>query len=393
MALAQRPQLGLETLGDRIVPAVINLTGAANGGISSATLGSGAMVHLVNSDWTGDAGSEGTGNMRRFVRIATPQNGPGVTQGYNTNARPLQFNELDVNATRAWKLKNVPVVTIGGVDYREFVLNVNQTKNKPFVSLDEVRIFIDNTATLSNYNANNGKLVGAKLVYNMDAGGDNAIKLKALRNEDNTPVAGEMALLIPESLFAAQNAKDKSFVYLYSKFGGQAASGGNTFTANGGTEAWGARLAPAVNVEPASLSGTIFDDYRPRGTEGELLLGNGQFDEELDTAFRGFVSLTLSGYSLVDDSPLDLGVVGDGEIDLQIEITDGSGTFDFGNLPVGRYTLSFNFAQGRELLNSRIGDGEGNVNSDGFYLMENIILSSGENASGYDFLVGMGVAG
>jgi hypothetical protein len=329
--------------------------------------------------------------MRRFVRIATPTSGPGVSQGYNTDARPLQFNELDVAATRAWKLKNVPVVTIDGVNYREFVLNVNQTKNKPFISLDEVRVFIDNTATLSNYNTSTGKLTGAKLVYNMDAGGDNAIKLKALRNEDNTPVAGEMALLVPESLFAAQNAKPNSYVYLYSKFGGQAASGGNTFTANGGTEAWGARFAP-VSEAPATLSGNIIEDFREMDENGFLMPGDGVFGPEDTTLFNGLVSLTLSGWTLDENGfevPLFLNQDNDGNGDYNLETTNG--TFSFTNLPAGRYTLTISFADSRVVLDARAGTGDGDSDGSVFdaFTIENINLSAGENASGYGFLVGL----
>ena len=50
----------------------------------------------------------------------------GVERGYNTNFRPVQFNaSSDPLATRA-PLANVPIVTVGGVQYREFVLNVDQ---------------------------------------------------------------------------------------------------------------------------------------------------------------------------------------------------------------------------------------------------------------------------
>src|SRR5437899_1740853 len=67
----------------------------------------------------------GTGVIDSFVRI---QNN-GTEQGYNTSARPVQFDEkTDPNYTRPLLLSSVPVVNINGVNYRQFLLDINQNK-------------------------------------------------------------------------------------------------------------------------------------------------------------------------------------------------------------------------------------------------------------------------
>ena len=71
-----------------------------------------------------DAQPTGTGNIRSFVRI---QGLCGVEQGYNTDARPLQFNEKkSPQFTRSLTLGDVPIVVVNGTAYREFLLDINE---------------------------------------------------------------------------------------------------------------------------------------------------------------------------------------------------------------------------------------------------------------------------
>ena len=67
----------------------------------------------------------------------------GSEQGYNTDARPLQFDEnKSPQFTRSLTLGEVPVVNVGGVEYREFLLDINQKSSASLLSLDEVRVFL-----------------------------------------------------------------------------------------------------------------------------------------------------------------------------------------------------------------------------------------------------------
>src|SRR5262245_21195962 len=135
--------LSLETLDDRLVPAVVDLTTLG----ASATLANGAIVHRIDAAWNNANGpaASGTGSLQTFVRI----DANGVEEGYNTNARPFQLDQKgDLTVTRAITLGNVPIVTVGGNTYREFILNVNEPKGGRLLSLDEARIYLSNVGTL-----------------------------------------------------------------------------------------------------------------------------------------------------------------------------------------------------------------------------------------------------
>src|SRR5262245_25752472 len=123
MSLAQRTRLNLESLTDRIVPAVVDLTTFG----SSSFLANGTVVHRNDMDWSdthGDA-SEGLGSLNTFLTMSHQGQG-GVEQGYNTDARPVQYNEANEPAkTHSIRLSDLPKVTVNGIQYREFVLNVN----------------------------------------------------------------------------------------------------------------------------------------------------------------------------------------------------------------------------------------------------------------------------
>src|SRR4051812_2312785 len=109
-----RPQI--EHLEDRSVPAVVDLT--HHGAIDSAN---GAIFRQY------DAQPTGTGVINSFVRIQTPNAKSTVQQGYNTDHRPVQFDENpSPQFTRLLRLDDVPEVDIGGVKYREFLLDINQ---------------------------------------------------------------------------------------------------------------------------------------------------------------------------------------------------------------------------------------------------------------------------
>src|SRR5436190_9294522 len=143
---------------------------------SSCTFGSGLF-------FTDEQHPTGTGYVDSFLRIQ--QN--GYEQGYNTSARPLQStidDKVDPNFTRDLALANVGIKNIGGVDYREFFLDVNEAASltKSYITLDQLEIFGSNSTKLNNYTnlgANNasGALAGATKLYDMDTAGDGAITL------------------------------------------------------------------------------------------------------------------------------------------------------------------------------------------------------------------------
>ncbi len=128
--LKQKP-LGLERLEDRVVPTVIDLTSAGATGAFN-----GALFYQS---------STGTG-IDTFVRLASNQT---IEQGYDTNFRPVQFDEVtNAQYTHAEQLSSVPtVISSGGLAYYEFLLNINQLSSSPLLSVDELRFYMTNSST------------------------------------------------------------------------------------------------------------------------------------------------------------------------------------------------------------------------------------------------------
>ena len=87
----------LQRFEDRIAPAgFLDLTTVSSGIVN------GAVFRTVST------GGGGTGVLHSFVRME----GSPTEQGYNTNFRPLQFDEkADATFTRSLMLVNVPIVT------------------------------------------------------------------------------------------------------------------------------------------------------------------------------------------------------------------------------------------------------------------------------------------
>jgi hypothetical protein len=254
-ALPPRPHL--EHLDERLVPSaatVLDLTTPE----AEAPLADGALVQQT------DAQPTGTGYIRSFVRVQGASSGGGSEQGYNTDGRPLQFDEKSsAQFTRSLTLGQVPVVTVDGTEYREFLLDINQKSSSAILSLDEVRVFLGGAGDLTGYDATAKTLGGLSAVWDMDGEGDVSVKLDARLNSGSG--SGDMLLLIPNSVF--ENEDPNSFLYLYSKFGGESWG-----TANGGFEEWAVRAAPPAtppSTGTASLSGRVLFDPNQDGIGGD----------------------------------------------------------------------------------------------------------------------------
>ena len=141
----------------------------------------------------------------------------GRKQGYNTSDRPFQFDQKEpINYTHDLLLSAVPVKTINGVEYRQFFLDINETKSDKnrLLSLDELRIYLSPTGMLDSYNTVDKKLNGLTAIYDLDSGGDNWIKLDYGLNSGSGE--GDMVAYIPNSLFTGAGSQ---YLYLYSRFG------------------------------------------------------------------------------------------------------------------------------------------------------------------------------
>jgi hypothetical protein len=195
----------------------------------------------------------GTGYIDPFLRLQA--NGRGPESGYNTSARPFQLDQKEpLNYTHDLLLSAVPVKTIDGKQYREFFLDINESKTdkKRLLSLDELRIYLSPTGELDSYNATDKKLNGLTAIYDLDAGGDNWIKLDYSLNHGSG--SGDMVAYIPNSLFTGAGSQ---YLYLFSRFGDQESADAD---ADAGFEEWwvgpaGGGTPPTITEvpEPATL--------------------------------------------------------------------------------------------------------------------------------------------
>lgn len=291
-----------------------------------------------------DAQPTGTGVISPFVRVQ----GSGIERGYNTDRRPLEFNENSSGRfTRSLRLDDVPVTLVDGVAYRQFLLDINQNAASPLLSLDELKIFLGNRGDLTGYAA--GKLAGLNAVYDMDAGEDHSVLMNYSLNHGSG--SGDVTVLIPDLLFATNADNPNPYIYLYSAFGGSAA-------ANAGFEEWA--VLPRTDVSGfGSLSGKVYLDAN--------LSGN---FEEGDSGLSG-VYVVLSG---IDDRGRTVSLR---------TITDAYGNYSFGRLRPGQYSLTeaqpTSYADGTETVGS-LG---GQLNLDD--VISFITLKANDKGIGYNF--------
>jgi hypothetical protein len=170
----------------------------------------------------------GTGVIDSFLRVQMK----GAEEGFNTGARPMLCDgrtcddKTDPNYTRNLLSSSVPIVNIGGTEYRAFYLDINEPGADPknYLTLDQVEIYVSNTASLTTHTStSDGSLTGATKVYDMESGStDNWVNLNYLLVGGGSGW-GDMVLYVPNSLAFSTN----QYVYLYSEFGC-----GATFTAS-----------------------------------------------------------------------------------------------------------------------------------------------------------------
>lgn len=249
-------------------------------------------------------GAYGTINGARFYRDATQPAGTGVfnpflrldvkgnesnEQGYNTDAvkgdasnnytsRKILDNMMPVNWTHDVKLGDLNVVNVGGIDFYQFKLDINEPGqvDKKLLSLDGLKIVmgpggqfvqtLDSGGTMPGVDPNkqtNLLIGGAGLqgtvVYDLDASNNNGTQKDSYVMLD-TCLSGscgsgtaDMLMLVPKSNFAA--FKDTDNLILWSRFGlqgGMRVDQTSGAEADAGFEEWsfGAKQGTVINPPP-----------------------------------------------------------------------------------------------------------------------------------------------
>ncbi|HEV8377599.1 MAG TPA: hypothetical protein VGP99_02025, partial [Tepidisphaeraceae bacterium] len=115
----------------------------------------------------------GSGVIHSFVRISTND---GIESGYNTDARPLEFDEnSSPTFTRSLPVADLQVVTKGGVDYYGFLLDINQSGSDPLLNLNDLEIYLGTAPDLTGFTPGSGFGASSSLVYDIDAIADSGL--------------------------------------------------------------------------------------------------------------------------------------------------------------------------------------------------------------------------
>lgn len=195
-----------------------------------------------------DQQSTGTGVIDSFVRISGNSE---IVDGHNTSGRPVANDEnTSPTFTRDLQLGSVPVVNIGGTNYYEFLLDINQESNDPGLSLDSILICLAGTGGLVQADG-----CPTAPLYSLDASGNNEILLNYNLNSGSG--SGDLFLYVPVATLGTSLSQ---YVYLYSSFGGSTttlAGYAGGFGNNDGFEEWAVREVEGTPLppvpEPASL--------------------------------------------------------------------------------------------------------------------------------------------
>lgn len=169
-------------------------------------------------EWTDFSGT-GTGNINTFVRVQAR----GTEQGYNHSlGGNVPWDTKAGIHTHDIQYQDLVTRSVLGVDYFEFLLDVNEAANEGnrWISLDNVQIFTRGSAITS---ADESLDHLGDLRFNNDVGadGDVTVNLDYTRNPGSG--GGDMFLLVPVSLFAGTMPED--YIYFYSAFGGMNPTG------------------------------------------------------------------------------------------------------------------------------------------------------------------------
>jgi hypothetical protein len=199
----------------------------------------------------------GTGVIDPFLRIQQS----GQERGYNTSDTTGQPPLDDVppigGFTRAIQLSAIPIVTISGVAYREFLLDVNQVANGN-ISLNQVQIFQSPAGvgatgfTLQEADTTHDAVISfpsATQIFQMSSSLLTGTAYEVQINSSHGSGSGDMFLYVNNTAFAGLSPT--TFITLFSQFGNPPGA----FASNAGFEEWATRNPTVTPVpEPTTVA-------------------------------------------------------------------------------------------------------------------------------------------
>ena len=227
--------VGSDVTGDGVNDADITPSG------SFVNIGGVIFTDAVNT-------GSGTGNYNTFLAIS---DNDGIEEGFNSDDTPPidDSNEnIDHAKTHTVKLSDLVIVTVDGVQYYEFRVDLNESNSDPNaqISLDQFKLYssanggITDTTTLFSQN----------LIYDMDAGGNKSVLMSDA--ESSGSGNDDYAVLVPITEFAGLDPTT-TYVYLFVQMGAADPVDPDTWDATATFEEW--NLQNGV-----TLTGTKFED-------------------------------------------------------------------------------------------------------------------------------------
>lgn len=184
-----------------------------------------------------------------FLQIE-PSSNSATKQGYNTDSFVVKLDTRKKSqVSRSLKLSDVPIVSIGGTDYREFILTINETnqtvktntnQETAKIVLEKLQVFLGNSPDLTNYPTFKGR---ASKRFDLEP---NTVELEDI-NADKEIGSHDYFVYINNSFFVnnQKSEKDQQYVYLFSKFN----------NAGTGVESWSVRKLKKSRILPVAAAG------------------------------------------------------------------------------------------------------------------------------------------
>jgi hypothetical protein len=169
-----------------------------------------------------------------------------------------QFDELTGgDRTHELLASTIPVTIFGGAAYREFFLDSNDSGSDPFMSIEVIKLFLDDQPDLTDYDPgaetfdNDNGAPAATVAWDLDGDGDQTILMNTQGLESGSGVS-DISVLVPDSLFPADCAYGAidcdTYVIFYTEAGGAGVIGDRDYNTTAGFEEWRIELLPVVNV-------------------------------------------------------------------------------------------------------------------------------------------------
>jgi hypothetical protein len=235
--------VGTASFGQAAVLDCSVTAGVCSGAGGTSTLNGVTVYSFAGAYWaTTDSQSTGTGVIDSFVRVSGNDD---IISGMNTTFRPLPQDE-NSSPTFTHDIPEgiVPIVTIAGGSYYEFLLDINQTGQDPVLNLSDVDLC---------HSATGSQLIGAAATTCADADntlfytlGANQVTLNYGFNSGSG--SGDLFMYVP---VPAGGIPDANWLYLYSEFGGPTGSANGN---NDGFEEWAIRTANPISPVPEPTS-------------------------------------------------------------------------------------------------------------------------------------------